>query len=652
MALTFSSDGSVLWTGGFSSGVSSWSFPDGRLLKTFWPGDHCFHADINPLAGRAAMVTRSNKLVVVSLDSGAEVLRTDAWQLEKPLLSPGGEFVVLGIEYPYLPPDGFPYSLRVLRLADGGVLEPKWLADERRFVPVGFVGNSDFVALSGPGGTMQSVARFRIGQHLPLWEQNLEVWSVAVSPSGQRLIGIQDRQPVVVDLSDGRIEAEWTSLGTNVDAVAWSPRGDQVAFAMRDRFVEIRNASDGELVRRLGPWPQGGSASGVAWSPDGRFLLVSTLEQLWCWDLSSDDPPRGLYRLTGTGAIASDGPGSRVVVSDSFNGLFAFDGATGEELWHRAAPARFIKDALAVSPGGDRVALGFDDGTCELWRADDGTLETTVRLFGPGSVAGSQDLRIMIMSWSEDGQWFLAANERGLLKVFDASWAVAAQAEITGLVSAGFDPAGDRLIVGLTDKTRRVLSRATLETRFALPPGLSVGWRREGAEWIMLATGDVGSELMFWRWEDGTLLDRRSLPVDPQTAYLSPDGRLLLVKERNGLLTVWEIDTGRCVLRLGGKLAAPLSRVLVHGATGEMTVLRTDRLVMRLPVPWVLQVRRDGGEVWLDPIGLAGRFQLETRTGWDAPWEPWGGAFTGTVRLSADEAACRWIRARWLGAGE
>ncbi|WP_205880695.1 hypothetical protein, partial [Limisphaera ngatamarikiensis] len=28
MALTFSSDGSVLWTGGFSYGVSSWSFPD------------------------------------------------------------------------------------------------------------------------------------------------------------------------------------------------------------------------------------------------------------------------------------------------------------------------------------------------------------------------------------------------------------------------------------------------------------------------------------------------------------------------------------------------------------------------------------------------------------------------------------------------
>src|SRR5207248_2614794 len=117
------------------------------------------------------------------------------------------------------------------------------------------------------GGERQEAASFE--------EHGDEVWSVAVSPVGQRVVSAGWSMPALVwDAGTGRVSTRFVGHGVLSFCVAWHPDGRRIASAgsADGQFtVKVWDATSGMEVFRLRA-PSRPEFSAVAFSPDGRHL--------------------------------------------------------------------------------------------------------------------------------------------------------------------------------------------------------------------------------------------------------------------------------------------------------------------------------------------------------------------------------------------
>jgi WD40 repeat protein len=126
-------------------------------------------------------------------------------------------------------------------------------------------------------------------------------WNVAVAPDGSGMV-VSGDNVTYVDRT-GRSQPPNTPPPPDVQCFspdwAFSPFGDLVAGGNYGSAIQIRNASDFTLIDGLAT---DNCAGGVAFSPDGRYLVTASLELFetatWTnvWDLSAQQgaPPRAL----------------------------------------------------------------------------------------------------------------------------------------------------------------------------------------------------------------------------------------------------------------------------------------------------------------------------------------------------------------------
>lgn len=75
-------------------------------------------------------------------------------------------------------------------------------------------------------------------------------------------------------------------VGMRATALAAAPAGSRFAVGAEDNFVNVYDASNRYLLRRLGPHPD--TITALAWSPDGRFIASGDgTARVWLWDASS-----------------------------------------------------------------------------------------------------------------------------------------------------------------------------------------------------------------------------------------------------------------------------------------------------------------------------------------------------------------------------
>ena len=370
---------------GHSGTVTGVDFsPDGRLLVT------------SSADGTARVWNLATKTTLTQL-------RGNAGSVSSAVFSPDGRFVLTASDD------------RAARIWDVGRGVALW-------AHVGAVTDATF-ALGGKrvvtGGVDQRVmiSNPRTGavlRQLPP-PQDGTVHGISFSPDGTLLaVATDDPGLIVRRASTGLPITRLKDNRAGVVQAVFDPKGTKLAVADAEGSAGIFDPRTGKPLRWLHEQGQQrahplGRVNGIAWSPDGRFLVtVGSDSQVRVWDARS-----GRYRWTFSRHVGS-------------------------------------VESVAFAPRGDRIVTTGVDRTAIVW---DIPSRTTV------AVLQGDPQPLESAAFSPDGKWVVTGDSGGVVRVWDvrAHKMLAAIPAHAGPVNAvSFSPDGKRILSASDDWSAKI----------------------------------------------------------------------------------------------------------------------------------------------------------------------------------------------------
>jgi WD40 repeat protein len=381
---------------------------------------------------------------------------------------------------------------------------------------------------------------------------------VAYSPDGTRLASVSSDGSVrVCDVITGReVLPSLRGHEDHIYAVAYSPDGRMLASAGDDRTVRVWDATTGQLIRTLGAGARRVWVRTMAFSPDGRRLVLGGGDEMGVWDVTTGQevPFSPLKGHTTTIHSVAYSPDGRWLASACGDSIVRVWSATTGALEHKLRAATSGATAVAFSPDDLRFATGSLEGTVKVWDVLTGQplRSLTGHTSGVTSVAFSPNGRrlassslggvIHIEVWNRD-----ATSLKLDIAGSDRSWQNGRELLTlmghTGSVSqVAFSPDGTQLVSASTDATikfwdaRGDPEARTFESRIAAfsPDGkllASTSWNITSFQLWDTTTGQLV----------GTLDGHKGWIQD---LAFSPDGQLIASSSVDHTIKLWDVATG------------------------------------------------------------------------------------------------------------
>src|SRR5262249_41973899 len=361
---------------------------------------------------------------------------------------------------------------------------------------------------------------------------------------------------------DGRV---WSAI--------FSPDGDKVLTASSDGTARLWNIPDGrELMRFVGhggPYHRLLVASAV-FSPDAKLVLTASHDgTARLWDRATGQTIRVFgdteYHSPKIELAKFSPDGKRIVIVPSeavgpsqFSATL-LDAGNGKVIAN-LAPVR----SAVFSSDSRRILTPSHDATARLWDAENGA--ELLRFQGHRDV-------LFAAALSPDGRRVVTASRDNKAHIWDIAGARALrrfEGHEGAVASAVFSPDGKRVLTASSDMSVRLwdMTNGDELKRFTGPPA-NISDVPDGKNYLEDAVfspdgASVLARSVFdskaWLWDTSTGSLRRSFEAGSavlNVASFSPDGTRLLTASSPPDVRVWDVATGREILKLDLGLKNP-----------------------------------------------------------------------------------------------
>jgi WD40 repeat protein len=199
--------------------------------------------------------------------------------------------------------------------------------------------------------------------------------------------------------------------------VAFSPDGKTLLTGGDDGLLKLWDVRSGRALHTIPVGQQGIVA--VGFSPDGSVFAAGGRDQATrIWDARSGVLKRTLEGHRHYVTALAFSPTSKVIATASYDrNIILWDVESGDRVKWFSGHARLVF-SIAYSPDGNLVVSGGGDGVGKggelyLWDAATGRLKWSLK--------GENDVQVVVVAFSPDGQSFAAAAVTGVTRIFDTA---------------------------------------------------------------------------------------------------------------------------------------------------------------------------------------------------------------------------------------
>jgi len=554
-----------------------------------------------PILLMLGILVSTSLLMIVPLvgwSQGCQPVFTLGWGgVTSVAFSPDGQYLALGTGIG---------NIQLVNVSNWVVVQTFDTRKLGSIVSLAFSPDGKYLASSGSDKTIR------------LWDVKTgkEAWSfrvpyegtfLAFSPNSKILAATLPEEVRLWDLAEKR---ELRKLKVNTRNLAFSPDGKFIFTAsLHDDLVKMWHVETGWVAKTF----HHTYAKKVALSTDGRFLASASHYTADIWDLarekkmysfSIEDEPYGIAfmlnshivaiydghtvdfynlqsgelngRIWNKGSSIAFSPDGKFLVCGGSKGAKVWDVESLTKEWQfRSLDSGWGLRSMALSPSGDLLALGHEEGSIEIWNLDECRRISTLN----GGWA-----EVLSLALSPDGKLLAAGLDDGRVKL----WNLETGEEIYVLntqayqvPSLAFSPDGNLLAIG--NSVAKVWNVATGEEVYSFPL-VPFAYTRmvftPNGRFLALATYD-GIDL----WDVKTGRKARTFPSTgrPWSFAFSPKGDLLLVVDEGGG-RLWDMKSGNQIWTF--KAEPPISfspdgQWIVAGSPGDEGALSLWNLKTR-----------------------------------------------------------------------
>jgi WD40 repeat protein len=228
-------------------------------------------------------------------------------------------------------------------------------------------------------------------------------WRLAFSPDSRRLISF-GKKICTWDL-DARKKILEVDISSGLpEKIVVSPDSSKVFAVYRTAAIHAWDLETGAELQLI-LQEKGYIGSRITLTPDSRFLVFASRDQLLVWDSREGVQVNKFHDTIGIRALSVT-PDAHRLIAGGNKKLIAWDLLKGDEIWILDGNSQIITD-VAISPDGRRAISVSSDGVLNVWDLDTGKKTTS---FSGESAFTKCDI-------SHDGMTVIAGEESNLLHI-------------------------------------------------------------------------------------------------------------------------------------------------------------------------------------------------------------------------------------------